>query len=72
MFYQTWDDEVMIEYQKLFQLDFSKTPTELSEGMKVKFNLLLALSHHAKVLILDEPTSGLVHFQDEILEFLGT
>ena len=59
MFYQTWDDEVMIEYQKLFQLDFSKTPTELSEGMKVKFNLLLSLSHHAKVLILDEPTSGL-------------
>lgn len=69
MFYQTWDDEVMIEYQKLFQLDFSKTPTELSEGMKVKFNLLLALSHHAKVLILDEPTSGLDPFsRDEILE----
>jgi ABC-2 type transport system ATP-binding protein len=59
----------MIEYQKLFQLDFSKTPTELSEGMKVKFNLLLALSHHAKVLILDEPTSGLDPFsRDEILE----
>jgi len=69
MFYQTWDDQVMIEYQKLFQLDFSKTPSELSEGMKVKFNLLLALSHQAKVLILDEPTSGLDPFsRDEILE----
>lgn len=69
MFYQTWDDQVMIEYQKIFQLDFSKTPSELSEGMKVKFNLLLALSHHAKVLILDEPTSGLDPFsRDEILE----
>ena len=27
--------------------------------MKVKFYLILALSHHAKLLILDEPTSGL-------------
>ena len=26
--------------------------------MKVKFNLLLALSHRAQILILDEPTSG--------------
>jgi ABC-2 type transport system ATP-binding protein len=42
---------------------------ELSEGMKVKFNLLLALSHQAKVLILDEPTSGLDPFsRDELME----
>ncbi len=27
--------------------------------MKVKLNLTLALSHHARLLILDEPTSGL-------------
>ena len=40
-------------------MDESKTPLELSEGMKVKFNLLIALSHRADVLILDEPTSGL-------------
>ena len=32
---------------------------ELSEGMKVKFALALALSHGAKLLIMDEPTSGL-------------
>lgn len=68
-FYKNWDDNLMNEYKELFQLDFSKTPSELSEGMKVKFNLLLALSHHAKVLILDEPTSGLDPFsRDEILE----
>ena len=37
--------------------------------MKVKFNLLLALSHQAEVLILDEPTSGLDPFsRDELLE----
>lgn len=68
-FYENWDDRIMNEYKDLFQLDLSKTPSELSEGMKVKFNLLLALSHHAKVLILDEPTSGLDPFsRDEILE----
>lgn len=68
-FYENWDEQLMNEYKELFQLDFEKTPSQLSEGMKVKFNLLLALSHHAKVLILDEPTSGLDPFsRDEILE----
>ena len=43
----------------MFSLDESKTPSELSEGMKVKFSLTLALSHNAELLILDEPTSGL-------------
>ena len=37
----------------------SKKIKELSEGMKVKFALALALSHGAKLLIMDEPTSGL-------------
>lgn len=37
-------------------LDESKCLRELSEGMKVKFLLTLALSHHAKLLLLDEPT----------------
>lgn len=37
--------------------------------MKVKCNLLLALSHNAKILILDEPTSGLDPFsRDELLQ----
>jgi len=44
---------------KLFSLDENKTPSELSEGMKVKLNLAIALSHGAELLILDEPTSGL-------------
>jgi len=68
-FYSNWDDNLMNEYKDLFNLDLNKMPFELSEGMKVKFNLLLALSHHAKILILDEPTSGLDPFsRDEILE----
>ncbi len=58
-FYDGWDDAVCSRYMKLFSLDERKTPAELSEGMKVKLNLTIALSHGAKLLILDEPTSGL-------------
>lgn len=61
-FYDTWDNDAYRKYLELFELDESKAPAELSEGMKVKFNLLLALSHKAEVLILDEPTSGLDPF----------
>ncbi len=68
-FYPNWDEEAYRSYMKMFALDESKKPIELSEGMKVKFNLLLALSHRAEVLILDEPTSGLDPFsRDELLE----
>lgn len=58
-FYDQWDDAVCGRYMKLFSLDANKTPSELSEGMKVKLNLTIALSHGAELLILDEPTSGL-------------
>ena len=58
-FYKNWDDAVCSKYMQLFCLDSSKTPSELSEGMKVKLSLVLALSHKAELLILDEPTSGL-------------
>ena len=68
-FYSTWDEDAYRRYLSMFALDENKTPSELSEGMKVKFNLLLALSHKAEMLILDEPTSGLDPFsRDEILE----
>lgn len=68
-FYDTWDDGAYRKYLQLFNLDESKTPLELSEGMKVKFNLLIALSHRCEVLILDEPTSGLDPFsRNELLD----
>lgn len=68
-FYRNWDEAAYREYLELFALDENKTPSELSEGMKVKFNLLLALSHMAEILILDEPTSGLDPFsRGELLE----
>ena len=58
-FYNAWDQEKYEHYLKLFDLDDEKKFKELSNGMKVKYLLSLALSHHAKLLILDEPTSGL-------------
>ncbi len=58
-FYQGWDDALYRKYTELFELDEDKTPAQLSEGMRVKLNLAIALSHGAKLLILDEPTSGL-------------
>ncbi len=58
-FYDNWDDDTCRRYMELFSLDADKTPGELSEGMRVKLNLTLALSHGARLLILDEPTSGL-------------
>ena len=67
--YDTWDEEAYRKYLALFSLDENKAAVEFSEGMKVKCNLLLALSHNAKVLILDEPTSGLDPFsRDGLLE----
>ena len=72
-FYKNWDEEAYRRYMTLFGIDENKKPIELSEGMKVKFNLLLALSHKAEVLILDEPTSGLDPFsRDELLELFKT
>ena len=59
IFYDNWDKEAYRHYLAAFKLDENKKMIELSEGMKVKFYLTLALSHHAKLLILDEPTSGL-------------
>jgi ABC-2 type transport system ATP-binding protein len=69
MFYPNWDDKQYRRYLDQFALDENKKLTELSEGMKVKFSLALALSHHAELLILDEPTSGLDPVsREELLE----
>jgi len=58
-FYTNWNDEAYYTYLRRFKLDENKKIAELSSGMKVKYNLALALSHGAKLLVLDEPTSGL-------------
>lgn len=68
-FFPTWDEKVYRHYMALFGLDENKTQKQLSEGMKVKYSLALALSHHAKLLLFDEPTSGLDPVsRDELLD----
>ncbi|WEG12361.1 ABC transporter ATP-binding protein [Pullulanibacillus sp. KACC 23026] len=68
-FYTNWDDETYYNYLRKFKLDENKKIVQLSTGMKVKYNLALALSHGAKLLILDEPTSGLDPVaRDELLD----
>ncbi len=68
-FYDTWDEAAYVYFRELFGLSEDKCIREMSEGMKVKVNLLIALSHRARVLLLDEPTSGLDPFsRDELLD----
>lgn len=68
-FYPQWDNAAYRRYLERFSLDENKQLRELSEGMKVKFHLALALSHHARLLLLDEPTSGLDPVsREELLE----
>ena len=72
-FYEDWDETLYRQLLKRFALDPEKKVSELSQGMRVKFALALALSHRAKLLILDEPTSGLDPVsRDELLEIFRT
>ena len=68
-FYKNFDEEKFAEACRLFNLNIDKKLEELSSGMKVKYSVAIALSHHAELLILDEPTSGLDPVsRDEILD----
>ncbi len=58
-FFPAWDDARYRRLLSQFALDENKKVSELSEGMKVKFSVALALSRGARLLIMDEPTSGL-------------
>ena len=68
-FYKNFDEHKFNEACRLFNLNLDKKLEELSSGMKVKYSVAIALSHHAELLILDEPTSGLDPVsRDEILD----
>ena len=70
-FYHQWDDDAFQKYVKDFQLPLKKLIKHLSKGMRMKFSLAIALSHHAELLIMDEPTSGLDPLvRSELLDIL--
>ena len=57
--YTEWSEQDFKRYMDMFSLDPKQKISTLSKGMKMKYALALALSHHAELLIMDEPTSGL-------------
>ncbi len=70
--YRTWDEKAFQKHIKEFQLPPKKKIKELSKGMKMKFSLAIALSHHADLMIMDEPTSGLDPLvRSELLDILS-
>jgi len=72
-FYRNWDEEAFQRYIREFELPAKKKIKDLSKGMKTKFSLAVALSHHADLLIMDEPTSGLDPVvRSELLEILSS
>ena len=69
--YSTWNNDAYQSYIKKFDLPESKRIKELSRGMRMKYALVLALSHDAELFILDEPTSGLDPLvRSELIEIL--
>ncbi|MEC2665459.1 ABC transporter ATP-binding protein, partial [Bacillus cereus] len=73
--YTEWDETVFQNYIKKFNLNLEQKISTLSKGMRMKFAVALALSHHADLLIMDEPTSGLdplvrSELMDILLDFM--
>ena len=58
-FYSNWDENLYRKYISEFKINENKAYKDLSKGQKKQFELIMALSHHPKLLIMDEPTSSL-------------
>lgn len=58
-FYKNWDEKLYEKYIKQFGLNENKRYKDLSKGQQKKFDLVMALSHHPKIIVMDEPTANL-------------
>lgn len=63
-FYTNWDEPAYREYLTMFSLDENKTPSELSEGMKVKFIFCLPCPIGLKSLFWTNRQAGSIHFHE--------
>jgi len=69
--YRNWDDTLFNQYVEKFELPLNKAIKTFSKGMQMKASLVIALSHHAELIIMDEPTAGLDPiFRRELLNLL--
>ena len=57
--YPKFNENKFNEINKIFKIPLEKRFFQLSKGMKVRVNLMLAFSIGGEYLVLDEPTSGL-------------
>ncbi len=70
-FYKNFDRKTFYKFLREFGLNPDKLYSDLSKGMKTKFQLAFALAHAPKLLVLDEPTGGLDPvFRQEFLQLM--
>ena len=70
-FYEKWDESLYKRYISRFKIDENKAYKDLSKGQKKQFELIIALSHHPKLIIMDEPTANLdPRVRGDLLEML--
>lgn len=58
-FYKNWDWKIYRELLDKMELKEEEKIKNLSKGMKMKYAIVTALCHHAKLILMDEPTAGL-------------
>ncbi|NVJ60129.1 MAG: ABC transporter ATP-binding protein [Gammaproteobacteria bacterium] len=58
-FYNVWDDALVSNLLKEWDIDSNKVIQKLSVGQQQKLSIILALAHKPEILILDEPVASL-------------